>query len=240
MENKKSLLNLSCVEVPGTKISLRIPTVGEILEDESNYYGIISTFTASPFQYMAQLDNWGIDYAAMTDYELFRILFMTYAAGDLSILFGDLDLSDCGVYKREKQGEFIYSPGNDIEINENVYNFISDIIRKINLIEKVSYKPGNESAKKYLLEKERKRLKRNTKKQYEPYLEKLVISLVNTSEFPYDYDSCMDLSIYRFNQSFKQIQHKIAFDNTMIGVYAGTVDTAKLSNKDALSWISNK
>ncbi len=121
-----------------------------------------------------------------------------------------------------------------------MYNFIADIIRKINLIEKVSYKPGNESAKKYLLEKERKKLKRNTKKQYEPYLEKLVISLVNTSEFPYDYDSCMDLSIYRFNQSFKQIQHKIAFDNTMIGVYAGTVDTSKLGNKDALTWISNK
>lgn len=67
--------------MPGTKISVRIPTVGEILEDESNYYGIISTFTASPFQYIAQLDNWGIDFAAMTDYELFRILFMTYAAG---------------------------------------------------------------------------------------------------------------------------------------------------------------
>ena len=47
----------------------------------------------------------------------------------------------------------------------------------------------------------------------------------------------MDLSIYRFNQSLKQIQHKIAFDNTMTGVYAGTVDTSKLSNKDYLTWI---
>ncbi len=239
MENKKSFLNLSRVDVPDTRLYVRIPTVGEILEDERNYYGIISTFTASPFQYMAQLDNFGIDFAAITDYELFKILFMTHTEGDLSILFGDSDFSDRRLYT-DKQGEFICCPNSDTVINENVYNFIADIMRKINLIEKTSYKPGNESAKKYLLEKERKRLKRNAKKQYEPYLEKLVISLVNTSEFPYDYDSCMDLSIYRFNQSFKQIQHKIAFDNTMIGVYAGTVDTAKLSNKDALSWISNK
>ena len=82
--------------------------------------------------------------------------------------------------------------------------------------------------------------KGNSKKAYKPYLEKLVIALVNTSEFPYDYDSCMNLSIYRFHQSFKQIQHKIAFDKTMIGVYADTVDTSKLSNRDTLSWIPNK
>ena len=47
----------------------------------------------------------------------------------------------------------------------------------------------------------------------------------------------MDLSIYRFNLSVRQIQKKIAFDNTMIGIYAGSVDTSKLTDKDALSWI---
>ena len=117
---------------------------------------------------------------------------------------------------------------------------MTDAIRKINLFEKVKYKPGNESAKKYLLEKERKKQKRNAKKPYEPYLEKLVVALVNTEEFPYNYETCMDLSIYKFNQSFKQIQHKISFNNTMVGVYAGTVDTSKMSNKDILSWISSK
>ena len=108
------------------------------------------------------------------------------------------------------------------------------------MLDKIRARPGNESARKYLLEKERRKQKHNAHKAYEPYLEKLVIALVNTSEFPYDYDSCMELSIFRFNQSFRQIQHKIQFDNTMIGVYAGTVDTTKLSSKSALSWIANK
>jgi len=240
MENRKSLLKLSSVNVPDTKLFVRIPTVGEILEDEVTYYSIASSLTASPFQYMVQLDDMGIDFTTLTDYELFKMLFCVYAkSSDLSILFGDLNISDFSVYK-ENQEEYLYSPSNRIEINERVYNDLVDIIRKINLFEKVKYKPGNESAKKYLLEKERKKQKRNAKKPYEPYLEKLVIALVNTSEFPYDYDSCMDLSIYKFNQSFKQIQHKITFDKTMIGVYAGTVDTSKLSNRDALSWIPNK
>ncbi len=235
MENKKSLLNLSSVNVPDTEISIRIPTVGEILEDEFTYYSIISSLTASPFQYMVQLDDLGIDYTAITDYDLFKMLFPMYVKSDLSILFGDLNISDFIVHKG-----VLYSFSNEMEINEKVHNDLVGIIRKINLLEKIKYRPGNESAKKYLLEKERKRLKRSSKKKKDSYLEKLVIALVNTSDFPYDYDSCMDLSIYRFNQSFKQIQHKIVFDNTMFGIYSGTVDTSKLSNKDALSWIPTK
>lgn len=241
MENRKSWLKLSSVQVPDAKLSIRIPTVGEILEDEQSYYNIISSLTASPYQYMVQLnDVFHIDYTTITDYDLFKMLFSAYLHSDLSILFGDLNISDFGIYRTDNKQDILMSPSSGIEINEKVYNDLANIIRKINLLEKVNYKPGNESAKKYLLEKERRRQKRNAKKPYEPYLEKIVIALVNTSEFPYDYDSCMDLSIYRFNQSFKQIQHKIAFDKTMIGVYAGTVDTSKLSNKDALTWIPNK
>ena len=238
MENRKSLLKLSSVEIL-PNLSIRIPTVEEILEDEFSYYGIIHSLTASPFQYMVQLDNIGIDFTTISDYQLFMMLFTVYAKSDLSIIFGDLDTSDFIVQGKENC-EFLYSTKNKLEINEEVYHDIVNTIRKINLLEKVNYKPGNESARKYLLEKERKKQKRNAKQKQEPYLEKLVISLVNTSEFPYDYDSCMDLSIFKFNQSFKQIQHKIIFDNTMIGVYAGTVDTSKLSNKDILSWIPNK
>ena len=237
MENKKSLLKLSSIDIV-PKLSVSIPTVGEILEDEDSYYNITSSLTASPFQYMLQLDDMGIDYTTITDYELFMMLFPMYAKSDLSIVFGDLDTSDFDVYiNQQDDTKFIYSPKNNIIIDELIYNDLTDTIRKINLFEKVKSKPGNESAKKYLLEKERKKKKRNAKKKHEPYLEKFVIASVNTSEFPYNYDSCMDLSIYKFNQSLKQIQHKIAFDNTMVGVYVGTVDTSKMINKDILSWI---
>ena len=240
MENKKSLLNATSVDIV-PNLSIRIPTVGEILEDEDKYYEIVSSLTASPFQYMVQLDDMGIDYTQITDYQLFMMLFPMYAQSDLSLIFGDLDTSDFNVYiNQDDDSQVIYSPNNNIIIDELVYNDLAETIRKINLFEKVKSKPGNESARKYLLEKERKKQKRNAKKPKEPYLEKLVIALVNTSEFPYNYETCMDLSIYKFNQSFKQIQQKITFDNTMIGVYAGTVDTSKMTNKDALSWIASK
>ncbi len=240
MESKKSFLNLSSVEIL-PNLSVRIPTVGEILKDEDTYFNLVYSLTATPFQYMVQLDDMGIDYTTITDYGLFKILFPIYAKSDLSILFGSLKTSDFDIYMDPKNNsEVVYSPQNKIEIDEFVYHDLSDVIRKINLLKKEKSKPGNESAKKYLLERERKKQKRNTKKPQEAYLEKMVIALTNNSEFPYNYDNCMDLSIYRFHQSFKQIQHKIAFDNTMFGIYSGAVDMSKLGDRDCLSWIPIK
>ena len=290
MESKKSLLKLSSIDIV-QNLTLKIPTVGEILDDEKTYYSITSSLTASPCQYMVQLDDMGIDYTSIDEWEMFRMLFLNYCNQELvykmkikeleiemkkhlttsddylqcknqieilntkiqengfNIIFKDFHLTSevdgkligFNEYQYNNSDEIVlFNPATQVEINRLIYNDLTDAIRKINLFEKVKYKPGNESAKKYLLEKERKKQKRNAKKPYEPYLEKLVVALVNTEEFPYNYETCMDLSIYKFNQSFKQIQHKISFNNTMVGVYAGTVDTSKMSNKDILSWIASK
>ena len=133
MENKKSLLNATSVDIV-PNLSIRIPTVGEILEDEDKYYGIVSSLTATPFQYMVQLDDMGIDYTQITDYQLFMMLFPMYAKSDLSIVFGDLDTSDFDVYiNQQDDTKFIYSPKNNIIIDELIYNDLTDTIRKINL-----------------------------------------------------------------------------------------------------------
>ena len=131
--------------------------------------------------------------------------------------------------------EYFYNVTTDLTITEEDYKEIADVIRKINLFQHDKSKPGNEHAKKYLLEKERRKLRRKRKQPYVPYLENLVVSLVNTAEFPYNYEECMNLSLYKFNQSFKQIRHKIDYDKTMIGVYAGTVNASKMNTQD-LSW----
>lgn len=243
MESRSSLLNADHIDIPDTSISIRIPTVGEILEDEYSYYGIVNALTAVPYQFMVQLDDMGIDFTKITDYQLFQTLFPLYGKADLSILFGDFVTNDYKVFHdHSKKEDVLYSPTNGKrgQINYKVYLELTDAIRKINLLEKFRGKPGNEAAKKYLLEKERRRIERHANDPREPYLEKLVIALVNRPEFKYNYDETMSLSIYRFNQSFRQVQTSITFDKTMIGVYAGTVDASKLSDKSCLSWLQIK
>lgn len=242
MENRQSLLKVDHIEIASTidntsNLTIKIPTVGEILDNEQKYYRIISSLTASPFQYMVQLYDMGIDYSKIDDYDLFKILFPILVKDDLSIIFGNTNVSDFSVYQHKNEELVLYSPQNNIVIDKLMYEKLVDILRKINLIEKKMYKHGNEHAREYLIKKERKKLERYSPKKYEPYLEKNVIVLVNMSEFPYNYDSCMGLSIYRFNQSIKQILHKVDFDNTMMGVYSGTVDVSKITDKNCLSLI---
>lgn len=242
MENRQSLLKSDHISIT-EKIKLRIPKVGDILEDEQSYYFAVSSLTATPYQYMVQLDNMGIDYTSITNYELFMSLFPMYGKSDLSLLFYDMNTSDYGVYVDQSNNtNILFSPTNgiDYKIDEYIYTEIVDALRKINSIEEVKFKPGNDEAKRYLLEKERKRQKRNSKKPYKPHLENLIIALVNRPEFKYNYEEVMDLSIYKFNQSFNQIQTSITFDKTMIGVYSGTVDTTKMADKSCLSWINSR
>lgn len=222
------------------KIYIRIPTVGEVLNQEQFYYSMVYHLTMVPYQFMVQLDDIGIDYTTINEWQLFQFIFPQLGQGNLSLIFGDTNTSD---YKKDINSEnklpILSSHVNGISgnIDELVYVRIADTLRKIHNLEKVKSKPGNEEAKRYLLEKERKKMKRNAKKPYSPYLEKMVVALVNRPEFKYNYEETMNLSIYKFNQSFKQIQASITFDNTMIGVYAGTVDTSKLTDKSCLSWI---
>lgn len=240
MENKKSLLKLSSVDIL-PNLSIKIPTVGEILEDEQRYYSLISSLTATPFQYMVQLDDMGIDFTTITDYDLFMMLFPSFVRDDISILFGDIDLSDINIYENTQNDTLIlHSVKNNITIDELVYTQIVEHLRNINGLKKDSRKPGNNEAKEFRVKLERKKQKRNANKPYEPYLEKLVVALVNRPEFKYNYEQVENLTIYQFNKSFEQIQTSITFDNTMIGVYAGTVDTSKLKDRSCLSWIPTK
>lgn len=240
MENRKSLLKLSSIDVL-PNLYVRIPTIGEILEDEQRYYSLTTSITATPYQYMVQLDDIGVDFTQITDYQLFMILFPSLAQGETKILFGDIDLSDIKVDTDPNNGTpILRSIKSNIIIDEFVYNQIAKSIRKINGLKRENRMPGNDEAKKFRLKLERKKQKRNANKPYEPYLEKLVVALVNRPEFKYNYEQVDHLTIYQFNQSFEQIRRSIDFDNTMIGVYAGTVDTSKIKDKSCLSWLPIK
>ena len=243
MENK-SLLNQSSVQITD-QLSLRIPTVGEILENESAYFSLVSIMTSTPFQYMVQLDDIGIDYTTITDYEMFRLLFPVYAQQDTSVIFGDVYLKDIALYHDNSTDlDVLYSPASGIKIDELVYYNMAKAMRQVNCIKYERKKPKGEHTRKYLLEKERRHLKnlermRKGKEFEQSELEKLIVALVNNEKFKYNYESIKTLSIYNFYQSFQQIQHEINFNNVMRGVYAGTIDTSKLQDRSVLSWVKN-
>lgn len=221
-------------------ISVKIPTVGEILDDEDGYYGMVSMLTAMPIDMMVQLDDIGIDFTSINDYDLFLILFNSLKEQDTSLIFGDLDLKSFQPAINQENGNIILvDPVTGIRIDMALHGRIADVLRKIHNIEKDNRRPGNAEAKKYMIERARKKLKRRANAETDSQLEMLVVSLVNTEQYKYGFDETRDLTIYQFNESVRQVVKKIDYDNKMHGVYSGTVSAKDLSQDD-LNWLMHK
>ena len=218
------------------KIKIVIPTVGEIIDNEDAYFNIIYAITATPYDMMVQLDDAGIDFTKVSEFELFCLMFRQLIEADTSLVFGDLNLSRFRTAVNQQNGNVVLWNGDDITIDMAVYDQIAKFIREMLFITKNDKKPANEEARLYLIQKERKRQKRSKNKKKKSQLENLIVSLVNTSEFPYNYQTVRDISIYQFYASLHQITRKVRFDNTMIGCYAGTVKFDELSLEDR-SWL---
>ena len=222
------------------KISIMIPTVAEVMDDEDNYYGLVHMITAMPIDMMVPLDDMGIDFSSINDYELFLILFNTLRQSDTHLIFGDLDLSKFEYAVNEKtQMVVLIDKENDIVIDRPLFTKIAATLRKIHNLKRDTRKPGNEEAQKYMLERARKKLARQKNKVNDSQLEMLIVAMVNTEQFKYNFESVRSLSIYQFNESVQQVIAKIEYDNRMRGVYAGTVDVKSLSQDD-LTWLTHK
>lgn len=221
-------------------ISVVIPTVGEIIDNEDSYYNLIHILTGSPYDFMVQLDDANIDFTSINEYELFLLLFEQFKKQDTHLIFGDLDLSRFVFDENPQNGQTILvDKSTGAKIDKAIHNQIANSLRKIHHLEKNRKKPANEEAKKYLLERARKKMKRHKKHADSSELESLIIAMVNTEQFKYDFEGTRELSIYQFNESVRQIIKKVDYDNRMYGIYTGTINPKELSPDD-LNWLIHK
>ncbi len=222
------------------KIGVYVPYVGEILACEDEYYSMVSLFTAMPVDYMVQLDDAGIDFTAINEWQMFLLFFNGLKTRNTSMVLGELDLSKFEIAINEQNGHVVLiDTEHDIRIDRALHGKIADTLRKIHHLEKNRRKPANGDAKKYMLERARKKIKRRQNHVEDSQLETLIIAMVNTEQFKYDFEGTLELSIYQFNESVRQIIKKVDYDNRMYGIYAGTVN-AKDLNPDDLNWLIRK
>lgn len=221
-------------------IRVLIPYVGEILENEDTYYNMVSAITAMPIDFMVQLDDAGIDFTSINEYELFLLLFNGLQMQDTSLIFGDLDLTKFKYDENPENGMLtLYDAEDDIRIDRAIHGQIAAVLRKIHHLERNHRKPANTEAKDYLLERARDKITRRKNRKEESQLESLIVAMVNTEQYKYGFEGTRELSIYQFNESVRQIIKKVDYDNRMYGVYAGTINPKELSQND-LNWLIHK
>lgn len=222
-----------------THIEIQIPKVRKVLENEDSYYNMVMMLTAKPIDMMVQLDDMGIDFTTINDYDLFLMVFETLKTEDTSLIFGDLDLSRFRAAINEQNGSVILLNPEGVRIDRAVANQIATVLRKIHDLQVNNKRPANDEAKKYMLERARAKMKRAQRRLTESYLEQQIVAMVNTEQYHYGFEGTLELSIYQFNRCVRQIIKKVDYEHLMHGVYAGTISSKDLSQKD-LNWISHE
>ena len=221
-------------------IQIIIPTVGEIIDNEDDYYSLVSILTAMPIDLMVQLDDAGIDFTEINEYELFLLMFPGLRVQDTHLIFGTLDLKNFEpAVNPQNKMVVLRDEKNDITIDRAIHGQIAGVLRKIHHLEKNRRKPANQDAKEYMLKRARDKMRRNKNRKQDSQLESLIIAMVNTEQYKYDFERTRELSIYQFNESVRQVIKKVDYDNRMYGVYTGTISPKDLSPDD-LNWLTHK
>lgn len=218
-------------------IEIIIPTVGEVIDNEDDYYSAVTALTAMPIDMMVQLDDMGIDFAECGEYDLFLILSKSLRELDLSLVFGGFDFSKLKLSVNQTNGLLVLrDEESGALIDPAVHAQIAETLRKIHHLTKNRKKAGNKEAKQYMLERARKKQRRAKNKKQNSQLEQLITAVVNAEQFKYNFEEVRDMSIYQFNESVRQIIKKTDYNNRMYGIYAGTIDPKNMS-RDDLNWL---
>lgn len=223
-----------------SKISVQIPTVGEIIDNEDEYYRMVSMLTSMPIDMMVELDSIGIDFTTIDEYELFLLLFGALREMDTHLIFGDLNLKDFSLMENEENGMItLVDRKRDIKIDRAIAEQIAMVLRKIHHLEKNRRKPANEEAKEFMLQRAKQKARRRKKRLQDSQLESLIIAMVNTEQYHYGFQGTRDLTIYQFNESVRQVINKVDYEHRMFGVYSGTISAKDLSQDD-MNWLTHK
>lgn len=235
----RNLLYASDIPI-NDNIKVMIPKVGQILDREDDYYELVSMLTAMPIDMMVALDDIGLDFTLLDDYQLFLLLFPGLKERDTGLVFGSLDLRGFAADINPQNGQpiLVHSETGAV-IDRAIHDRVATALRKIHHLEKNNKKPANKEAMDFMISRARKKIQRRKNKVEDSQLESLIVAMVNTEQFKYDFEGTLELSIYAFNECVRQIIKKVDYDNRMYGVYAGTIKAKDLSPDD-LNWLTYK
>ncbi len=214
--------------VVSDKVTIKHPKLYEIDDlGEHKYYGMVSILSGSPADYKVALFDAGIYYDEISDFDFFCLMCSQLKKEDTEILLGDIDLSNLVAMSNKENGNIVLCDSHgEIIIDEGIYKILSHVIRTLHGLKKNSRKPANPRTRDYAIKRERKQIERAKKnKENKPILEPLVIAMVNSPHFKYDYSTVWDLPIYQFNSSVESIQKHKNYDQIMQGIYAGTISS---------------
>lgn len=218
-------------------IILNQPSVDEIFEfGESRYLNTFHTLSSIPSDMKSSLWDAGIDFTKISDWELFLSMCRMFKQEDTQLVLGEIDFSTSQLQYDTETEQTVLATNKGI-ITEEIYNSFIPYIREMVGYTLKREKPMNTVTKMVMIDEDRiNRLHPKKNAAGDSFLFSIVVSLVNTEEFSYTYETAMTITVYQLMKSFMQIQNKKSACALYQGSMSGFVDTSKI-NKSHFSWV---
>lgn len=223
------------------RISVNIPTVrmvrGENEEDESDFWQEVGMFTTSSYDMVVELDDMGLDFTKTSDYMVLVIQFLALREekvnkNTLDLLFEGVNFWKLKVQKENGETVFADENGNTV-INERIYNTISDVLTCVTGHEKPKRIKYDDFLRQRYVEdcresQKRKKNSKSKKSRSGGVLDGIILRLVCNANFPYNFETVNDVTLYDLIYSLKQIEKDISVSDLMQSRLVG-VDLKKLA-----------
>lgn len=226
------------------KLFIRQPTLGEIADyGEIAYFNMVHTLCSVGADLKWQLDDIGIDYMKVSDFELFySVIARSFSKNETSILFGDIiDFSKMKVmYHKNIQENVLVQFFDDEEpliIDGYVYSLMINTIRKMHRIQRNNEIPGNEATRRVFIEEARENYENNKDKPQRPVLLPLISTMVNSAGFKRDDKTVFDMKLYAFMDGVMRIKKIKNADLLLQSGYSGFGINIKKIDKNEINWL---
>lgn len=226
-------------------ITIYNPYIYEIIDfGEDQYFNILSIFTRKPYDIAVELFDSGIDYQSITEWDLFFQIAPEIPIELSCILFGRINFQDFIPSINEKNGlKFLVNRyDNSFCIDEAIFTKIVSYLRYSHFIsEKVEYDVGNSMAKKFLIDRMRRKQKKllrdyqtgKIKKQSQ--ISNMIKYCICNCIFEYDSNSINNMHLNVLYELYFLTIYNKERDNLMYGIYSGSIDTSKMKDKSVLN-----
>lgn len=229
------------------------PTLGQIEEaGEQRFFNSIWLLCSAAWDMPSLFADMGIDFMSVPDWQYFIRVACGMNVEDTKLIFGDLDFSKLTpvYYKKDDESEkeivlvnnevvtiqgVTYEPAQYM-FTEQMYQTMIPYVREMIGFVHQGRKAANKATAKILIMDDRKNRLRHKNDTYESFFHNGIISLVNTEEFSYTYESVFDITVYQFTKSLIQIQGKKQACCMLQGAMSGFADMSKVPQID-MQWL---
>lgn len=221
-----------------SKIVIHQPTIGEIVEfGEKKYFQSVYTLCAIPSDMKSFLEDIGINYMDIDDFEFFCIIARSLTPDDTSLLFGSLDFSKFEPLQSGENGDLVFMDvDNDIIIDKLAYLKMVHYLRKLHGIKPKIERAYNETTRKILIKLDRDRIEKNKNKPYKSNMKEYISAMMRYPGFKYKSTELKQCGYYEFMDTVIGAQLYVSSTALLNGAYSGMIDTSKI-NKKEFNWM---